>query len=317
MDGRTYASQQRPRRAIVRVMRISSVQNPRVKHVARLRNRRFRDREQQVLIEGYRELLRALENGYPVEELFVCDALFQGENEPTLMARFRGSGVTVLETSPEVFRKMAYRDRPEGLLGVGPQVHRSLADVPRPRHAPLLLVAEAIEKPGNLGTMLRAADAAGVDALILCDRCTDLFNPNVVRASIGTLFTVPVAETATADAIGWLRETGISLLAATPHAEQLYTETDMTGPLAIIVGTEQYGLTDEWLAQADLQVRIPMLGQADSLNVATATALLLYEAVRQRTVQDVTNSGVDFRHLRNPPKQYTQSPIGRPRPQLS
>jgi TrmH family RNA methyltransferase len=143
-------------------------------------------------------------------------------------------------------------------------------------------VAEAIEKPGNLGTMLRSADAAGVDALILCDRCTDLFNPNVVRASIGTLFTVPVAEGTSDEVLQWLRDKGIVLLAATPHTDSVYAEVDLTGPVAITVGTEQYGLSDRWMAQADLKVKIPMFGQADSLNVATATTLFLFEAVRQR-----------------------------------
>jgi TrmH family RNA methyltransferase len=143
-------------------------------------------------------------------------------------------------------------------------------------------VAEAIEKPGNLGTILRSADAGAVTGLVLCDECTDLFNPNVVRASTGCLFTVPVAEARSDEAVDYLRAHGIRTLAATPHTRTLYTDVDMTGPLAIVVGTEQLGLSDTWLSRADHHVRIPMLGQADSLNVATATTLLLYEALRQR-----------------------------------
>jgi len=263
-------------------MLISSLQNPRVKAVVRLRNRRDRDRERKMLIEGYRELLRAFRNGYPVDELFVCEELFQGENEGTLIDGLSETGTRILATAPEVFRKMAYRDRPEGLLGVAPFRRRALSDIDLGDAPALVVVAEAIEKPGNLGAMLRSADAAAVRALILCDPCTDLFNPNVVRASIGALFAVPVAEASAEQAVAWLRERGISTLAATPHAERVYTDVDMTAPLAIVVGTEQHGLSDPWLRQADLQARIPMLGQADSLNVATATALLLYEAVRQR-----------------------------------
>ena len=263
-------------------MVLTSLQNPRVKAAVALRDRHDRDREQKLLIEGYRELLRALDNRYPVAELFFCPALFQGENEPGLIERFRTQGTQVFEAAEAVFRKLAYRDRPEGLLGVAPQVHRGLADLPLGARPPLLIVAEAIEKPGNLGTILRSADAAGVTGLILCDRCTDLFNPNVVRASIGTLFTVPVAEASSADALAWLRERSIRILAATPHTETVYTATDMTVPLAIVVGTEQYGLSETWMRAADLQVRIPMLGQAASLTVPPAPPLLLYEAVRRR-----------------------------------
>ncbi|MBN2448926.1 MAG: RNA methyltransferase [Lentisphaeria bacterium] len=264
-------------------MRIASLQNPRVKAVVRLRDRRGRDREQHVLIEGYRGLLRALHAGYPVHEVFLCPALFQGSHEAELIAGFERRGARIVETTEDVFRRMAYRDRPEGLLGIGPQVHRTLADLETgAAAAPLYLVAEAIEKPGNLGTMLRSADAAGVSGLILCDACTDLFNPNVVRASTGTLFTVPIAEATSPAAIAWLRARNVRIAAATPHSGERYTEADLTPPMAIVVGAEQIGLSPTWLDACDLPLRIPMLGVADSLNVATATALLLFEAMRQR-----------------------------------
>jgi TrmH family RNA methyltransferase len=180
-----------------------------------------------------------------------------------------------------VFEKLSYRDRPDGLLAIAPQLRRALGDLDLGA-APLLVVAEAIEKPGNLGTILRSADAAGVDAVIVCDRCTDVNNPNVVRASIGTLFSVPVAEATSAEAFEALRARGIQIVAATPHAERLYSDVDMTRGTAIVVGAEQYGLSDTWMRQADAAVQIPMLGQADSLNVAAATTILLYEAARQR-----------------------------------
>jgi TrmH family RNA methyltransferase len=148
---------------------------------------------------------------------------------------------------------------------------------------PLLIVAESIEKPGNLGTILRSADAAGADAVVVCDRCTDIWNPNVVRASVGTLFTVPVVEAPQEKVFAWLEQKGIKIVAATPSAKESYTRVDLKVPCAIAVGTEQLGLSQQWLDRADICVRIPMLGAADSLNVAMATTLLLYEAVRQRS----------------------------------
>lgn len=261
--------------------KVTSVQNPRVKQATKLRDRRDRDREQLFVIEGYRELLRAFECEFPVEEIFFNPGMFQGQNEMPLLARFEQRGTRLTEVSAVAFRKMAYRDRPEGLLGVAHQVHRGLDDIEL-SETPLLLVAEAIEKPGNLGTMLRTADATGVDAFLLCDACTDLFNPNVVRASTGTLFSVALAEAKTAETITWMKRRDIRILAATPHTDLRYTDIDMTGPVAVVVGTEQYGLSNAWMDQADHRVRIPMLGAADSLNVASATTLLLYEAIRQR-----------------------------------
>lgn len=264
-------------------MLITSAQNPRVKHLKKLRKRRERDLCREVLIEGYREILRALENSYPVDQLYICPDLFVGENEPALIQRCQATGAEIIELTPTLFRKAAYRDRPEGLMAIGPQIHRdrglSELSLGTP---PLLVIVEAIEKPGNLGTILRSADATGVDALILCDAGTDLYNPNVVRASTGTLFSMQVAEADSRETAAWLKFRGIQTLAATPHSEHLYSNQDMTLPTAIVVGTEQYGLSDFWMAEADHRVRIPMLGVADSLNVANATTLLLYEAVRQR-----------------------------------
>ena len=276
-------------------MILSSLQNPRVKLLVKLRDRRPRDRAGKFLVEGYRGVRRALESGWPMEELYVCPELFQGENEPDLIAACAAAGTAVFETTAEVFAKIAYRDRPEGLIALAPQRRTALDELPTTPRPPLYLVAEGIEKPGNLGTMLRSADATGVDALLLADACTDLFNPNVVRASTGSLFHVPVAEATAADTLSWLRGRGVRTLAATPHADRLYTEVDMTGPLAIVLGAEQYGLTARWIEEADLAVRIPMLGQADSLNVSTATALLLYEAVRQRLPKGLCPAPRDHR----------------------
>jgi TrmH family RNA methyltransferase len=172
------------------------------------------------------------------------------------------------------------------LIGIGVQMKMGLpelAQVLANKNNPFLIVAEAIEKPGNLGTILRSADAAGADGVIVCDRCTDIYNPNVVRASVGTLFTLPVIEAQSCEILAWLNERGVRVVAATPSASEEFTQTDLKGPVAIAVGTEQLGLSKQWMDAADIRVRIPMHGIADSLNVATATTLLLYEVVRQRS----------------------------------
>lgn len=270
---------------------LSSTQNPKVKQVISLRERQEREQTGQFIIEGYRELLRASDSGYPIDLLFICPPLFLGSNEQTLIQKIVGRGAKVFACAENVFRKLSYRDRPDGLLAIAPQRHLSLEDLSRSlqgKKAPFLVVAEAIEKPGNLGTILRSSDAVGLDALIVCDRCTDIHNPNVVRASVGTLFTVPVAEAKGEETLAWLKSQGISILAATPSAKREFTEVDMTGPLAIAVGTEQLGLSDRWMERSDIQVRIPMNGVADSLNVAMATTLLLYECLRQRKAKGLS-----------------------------
>lgn len=260
--------------------KIISLQNGRVKAAVSLRERRTREETGLFLIEGYRELKRAVDAGREIQTLFICPELFLGENEKDLILQ---SKAQVLECSKEVFAKISYRDRPDGLLAIAPQVHLGLSDLEKAfRKVPFLLIAESIEKPGNLGTILRSADAAGVDAVIVCDPTTDIHNPNVVRSSIGTLFTVPVLEADGEETLQFLKQKNISLVAATPHAKLEFTQADLTVPLAIVVGTEQYGLSENWMKKADIAVRIPMCGVADSLNVASATTLLLYEVLRQR-----------------------------------
>lgn len=265
---------------------ISSLQNPRVKAAVKLRDRRYRDREGRFLVEGFREVRRAVGASLPIETLFHCPDLYLGENEPALVARAaERSGAEPVEVTEPVFRKLSYRDRPDGLLAVAPVPRWDLASLAEraPADGPaLVLVAQAIEKPGNLGTMLRTADAAGVDAVLVCDRCTDVFNPNVVRASVGTLFTVPVAEGTSDEVRAWLAERGIRTVATTPDADRRHSDVDLTVPTALVVGSEQYGLDETWLAACDERVRIPMQGEADSLNAAVSAAVVLFEAVRQR-----------------------------------
>lgn len=258
--------------------RITSLQNPKIKDIVRLRDRRERDREKFFLIEGYRELKRAVEAGRSVAAIFYCPEFFLGENEYALIENTK---TDAYECTPAVFQKISYRDRPDGLLAVAPQWHKGLSDL-QLSSCPLLLIAERIEKPGNLGTILRSCDAAGVDAVIVCDPTTDIHNPNVVRSSVGTLFTQQVIEASSVQTFDFLHQKGIAIAAATPHASIEFTEADFKIPLAIAMGTEQYGLSELWMQKADLSVKIPMFGIADSLNVASATTLLLYEAVRQR-----------------------------------
>jgi TrmH family RNA methyltransferase len=260
---------------------IESLQNPKVKNTVRLRDRRHRDEEKRTVLEGYRELSRAFEYGWPLETVFFCPSFFLGGNEFSLLERISAGGVPVFEVKTSVLEKIAYRDRPEGLIAVAPILEKTIDDIPSPPK-PLYIVAENLEKPGNLGTILRTADAAGADGVIICDKRTDLFNPNVLRASAAAVFAVPAAECPGEMALEWLRARGVRTVSASPSAKQIYTELDMTGPLAVVVGAEQYGLSRFWLENSDFTVRIPMLGKMDSLNVSAASAVILYEAARQR-----------------------------------
>ncbi len=260
---------------------ISSLQNPRIKQLVKLRDRRPRDDAGVFLVEGYREIRRALEKGVLLREIYFSPDWFLGENEPALIAQAQAAGAQAFELTKDTFAKVAYRERPDGLLAVAPQWKRTLAELKLPP-APFLLVVEAIEKPGNLGTILRSADAAGCDAVIVCDPVTDIFNPNVVRASTGVLFSVPLVVEESTRVQAWLRDQGVRTVATTPAAEKIYSDIDLRGPLAVVMGSEQYGLSEFWLKHADTPVRIPMMGQADSLNVAMATIITLFEAVRQR-----------------------------------
>lgn len=271
---------------------ITSVTNARVKRLVKLRNRRERDASGVFLIEGYRELSRAVEAGLTIREIYVCPDLFLGDNEHALIERTVAAGAERIELGPEAFRKVSYRDRPEGLVGLADQFPTTLDRLSLSPN-PLILVVESIEKPGNLGTMLRTADAAAVDAVIVCEPTTDPFNPNVVRASLGCLFLVPLAISSTPDAMRWLENHGITTFAATPAAMVPHWQADFRGPAAIAIGSEQYGLTEAWLRESTVQVRIPMGGRVDSLNAAMAAGVILFEAVRQRAANEsVPTDGV-------------------------
>ena len=261
---------------------ITSVQNPRVKDVVALRDHRERVRSGLMRVEGYEELELALASGARPRSLFFCPELFRNAEQVRLIEAARHVGSELIEVSRRVFEKMAYRDNPDGWVAILPALAASLTDL-RLGPSPLVVVAEAVEKPGNLGAMLRTADAAGVDALIASAPLTDWGNPNIVRSSKGALFSVLVAAADNATTLAWLRSRAIRIVAATPQATVTYTDADLRGPIAIAVGSEKHGLSQEWLDAADVRVRIPMSGRVNSLNVATAAALLIYEAIRQRT----------------------------------
>lgn len=259
---------------------ITSPANPRVKQVVALRRRRARDESGVTLVEGRAEIELALAAGVRPRSVYYCPAL-SAPSGADLADRARAAGADILRVSRTVFEKVSYREGPDGWLAVVPAVDTSLAHLqPGPR--PLLLACAGLEKPGNLGAIVRTADAAGVAAVIAADPVTDWANPNVVRASKGTVFSVPVASAPGAEVLAWIAARGLQIVAATPDAARLVSETDLTGPVVIAVGAEQTGLPADWLASAAVRVRIPMFGRADSLNVSAAAAILTYEAVRQR-----------------------------------
>lgn len=268
-------------------MEITSPSNPKLKHVVKLRNCSTREEFGEMIVEGYRECRRALDRGYRPKAIFYCPEMYlKNENEPGLVEECRALGAEYYECSARCFEKIAYKERPDGLLMIGPHITVKLQDLKLPENS-LVIVTEAIEKPGNLGTILRSADAGKVAAVIVCDRTTDIHNPNVVRASTGTMFSVPIAEATSDEAIAFLRAHNFKILATTPHAERMHFEENLTGNIAIALGAEQYGLTAKWMNGADLRVRIPMLGLADSLNVSAAATILVYEAVRQRIAMGI------------------------------
>lgn len=274
---------------MAKTQHISSLQNPRVKNVVRLRSRRQREQQRLTVVEGQREAAQALASGVVPVEAFWCPELAQGEEAKALAAALAALGAggqtQLFEVTTAVFAKLAYRGESGGVVLVVPYLAETLADL-APGETPLLVVIDGAEKPGNVGAILRTADGAGATALLLAGDArarTDVHNPNVTRASLGASFTVPVVSAPTAEIIAWLRREGINIVATTPAAEQVYTAVDLTGPVAIVMGSEAQGLGPEWLGAAGQHVRIPMAGRIDSLNLSVATALLLYEAVRQRT----------------------------------
>jgi TrmH family RNA methyltransferase len=264
--------------------RINSLTNPRIKELVRLRNRRTREAESEILIDGLREISRAVAAGHRPSEIYFCDEYLKEAEARELLAGFRKSGAKTIETSPAVFDKIRYGDRTGGIVSVASRPHRTLADI-NPDKAGLVCVLEGLEKPGNLGAILRSADGAGVGALLIVDPVIDIYNPNAIRASIGTIFSIPMVELDANGAIGWLKSNGYAIVAASPDAKRMYAEQDLSVRTAIVLGSESKGLSPLWNRPEVAKIRIPMAGIADSLNVAATAAILFYEAARQRAAK--------------------------------
>lgn len=259
--------------------KITSLQNIRIKNIIKLGKHKERELQNLFIIEGARELSLAVAGGYNIKSAYICPELFSKTDYPDVLNTIPDN--IQFEVSKAVFEKIAYRTGSDGLLVLAePKPHR-LSDLSMQRN-PFIIILESVEKPGNLGAILRTADAARVDAVIICDPSTDLYNPNAVRSSVGCLFTVPIAVCSSHEALDFLKLKKIRSFAAELQASSWYQEADFTQPSAIIMGTEADGLTDFWLKNADSRIKIPMRGKIDSLNVSVSTAVITFEAMRQR-----------------------------------
>lgn len=267
---------------------IISPANPRIKNILKLQaNSRDRRAQNLIVIEGYREISRAIASGIEIRELYVCQELDRQGRSGELISQ--DSRIQLMEVGKEAFSRIAYREGSDGLVALAVPRNLGLNDL-RLSSAPLILILESVEKPGNLGAIMRTADAAGLDAVIVCDPLTDIYNPNAIRSGVGCIFTCQVATCTSVEAMTWLRKNKIRVYAAALSEKALpYYQVDFSGPAAIVMGTEATGLSHEWLDNSDLQVIIPMNGVADSLNVSTSAAVLVFEAVRQRE----SGSGVE------------------------
>lgn len=288
----------------MRIETITSAQNRKVKELLTLVEKsKARSAAGLFVVEGQRELGHCLDAGFIPETLFICGEVMAVQNnavngaktghlteniegkdgldELIAKAEALNPRLGVVQIPAFLYEKVAYRGSTEGIIAEVHSVPRALEDL-RLGERPLVMVLESVEKPGNLGAVLRSADAAGADAVIVCDPLTDIWNPNLIRSSVGAVFSVPVAVCTSADAIAFLKERGIRILTAQLQDSEWYYDTDMTGAAALVMGTESTGLTQAWRDSADAHIKIPMLGRLDSLNVSVSAAVLLYEAVRQR-----------------------------------
>lgn len=269
---------------------ISSLQNPKIKRLVALQQKSSERRKAGVfVVEGQREIMHCISAGLEIETIFYCPEIMNAGDREDLhrsnadvdAQSLLNKAKTIFEVTTNVYDKIAYRGGTEGIMAVVNTPIHSLTELPI-EGAPLYVVLEKVEKPGNLGAILRSADAAGATGVIVCDPLTDLYNPNLIRSSIGAIFTVPVATCTSEECILWLKSHGVTILTAQLQDSHLYYDTDMRRPTAIVMGTEATGLTPQWREAADAHIRIPMLGRLDSLNVSVSAAILLFEAVRQR-----------------------------------
>lgn len=269
---------------------ITSFQNPKIKRLVALQQKSSERRKAGVfVVEGQRELMHSISAGLEIDTIYYCPEIMNAGDRDDLhrsnadvdAQSLLDKAPAAIEVSHAVYEKIAYRGGTEGIMAVVKTPTHSLASLPT-NGVPLFVVLEKVEKPGNLGAILRSADAAGATGVIVCDPLTDLYNPNLIRSSIGAIFTVPVATSTSEECIAWLKAQGITILTAQLQDSHLYYDTNMRRPTAIVMGTEATGLTPQWRQAADAHIRIPMLGRLDSLNVSVSAAILLYEAVRQR-----------------------------------
>lgn len=261
---------------------LTSLSNPRIKEIVDLRDGSFRRTSGFFVIDGYREVLLAVEAGMVLSGLYLCKGFLSNIEEKTVIGLASKRSIPLFEVSEKVYSKAAYGKRNEGLIAVAKQRYTPLIEI-MPKADALIVVAQGLEKPGNLGAMLRSADAVGADAFIISDSITDIYNPNVVRSSLGTIFSTVLCVSSCAEAIPWLREKKIKIICADPKSRISYASLDYTHPCAIVLGSEKKGLNGIWIDSADYSASIPMRGKADSLNVSVAQAVFLFEALRQRT----------------------------------
>lgn len=265
--------------------KITSAQNPKIKNLKKLEKAGDRREQNLILIEGLREVVLAYRAGYEIRELFVCEEILKRDGEYSLKEiKTADHQPLTIEISKAVYDFLAYRETTEGVIATAHPKNHLLENL-SVKENPLVLVIEAVEKPGNLGAMFRTCDAAGVDAVIICEAKTDLYNPNVIRSSIGTIFTNQIAVCETSEAIAFLKKNNITTYAAELSAKKTHHEQKFKTASAIVVGTESTGLSNEWMNAADEKIKIPMLGKIDSLNVSVSAAVLLFEAVRQRSIK--------------------------------
>ena len=268
----------------MKILEITSAQNPKIKEVVALMEKSRERRNQKLfVVEGVRELLHCIEADYEVHAIFVCTDILTRESYEEVMKAAEASSPRCVcySISKALYEKTAYRSGTEGVVAELRCKSHRLEDL-AVKENPVVVVLESVEKPGNLGAVLRSADAAGVDAVIICDPLTDMYNPNLIRSSIGGIFTVQTAAASSEEAIRWLKDSGIKIYTAQLQDSEWYYDIDMKGGTAIVMGTEATGLTDIWRKAADAHIKIPMLGKLDSLNVSVSAAILMYEAVRQR-----------------------------------
>lgn len=267
--------------------KIVSMSNSRIKKIVQLRDRKTRQELGLTIIEGVREVERAIDSKVDIKEIYCCSDLLEKMGSLALNKKLKALEVPRFELSSAVFLKASYGDRSEGVIALMSIPEASLKNIRvKNKNNPIVVVIESVEKPGNLGAILRTCDGAGVDGVIVCDERTDIYNPNVIRASLGTIFSVQVGVGSNGHVLDYLRDNKIRICVTTPSAKMVYTDAELNKPLAIIMGSEQKGLSPFWLNNAEMQVNIPMNGIADSLNVSVSTAVVVYEALRQRKKGD-------------------------------